>query len=58
MSGKPLTDEQIWGVPVDTAVEEQPEIEGRTAFDYCPYKKIRCSAWDRGECRIQKCMLE
>jgi len=48
---KPLTDEQLWGVPTMPAVEEK-ENE-----NYCPYKNIRCSAWGNG-CQLKKCIYE
>ena len=57
MSSEPLTFEQLWGVPVDTAIEEQLEIEDRTASDYCPRRKTRCSMWGHG-CQAETCILE
>ena len=57
MSSEPLTFEQLWGVPVDTAVEEQSEIRDRMVSDYCPYKKIRCMGWDHG-CQVELCIQE
>jgi len=51
MSQKPLTDEQIWGVPA----EEGEKVE--SSANYCPYKEIECSAWDHG-CQAEICILE
>ncbi len=49
ISDKPLTDEQVWGVPkTPKVVEEQTNI--------CVHKKIPCSAWDNG-CRVERCVV-
>jgi hypothetical protein len=48
ISDKPLTKEQIWGIPeMDEQIKEPA--------DFCLYKKIRCSAWD-DECQVEKCI--
>jgi len=51
-SKQPLTYEQIWGEP------EQLKIDNRkSSMNYCPYKKIRCYAWDHG-CQAEVCIVE
>jgi len=47
---KPLTDEQLWGVPESVSQAEVTE-------DFCLYKKVRCAVWDNG-CLAEKCIYE
>lgn len=49
-TGKPLTEEQLWGPP-----EEQIEtIE--PPKDLCLYRFMKCPAWD-GECTAAYCIM-
>jgi len=50
MSSNPLTDEQLYGEPAKDSEQQQ-------AADYCPYKNVRCMAWDHG-CQAKMCIQE
>jgi len=50
MENQPLTDEQIWGVPFS-------EFQAEAPSDFCPLKKVRCTAWDSG-CQAAKCVYK
>jgi len=47
---KPLTDEQLWGLPESEFPQTQQVHE-------CPYKKVQCLCWDNG-CQADICVLE
>jgi len=47
---KPLTDEQLWGLPESELPQTQQVHE-------CPYKGVQCLCWDHG-CQADICVLE
>lgn len=51
MSQKPLTLEQIWGVPEADGKEQSAEE------NFCLLKQVKCLAWDN-ECRAEECIQE
>ncbi len=51
MITKPLTDEQLWGHPI------QKNETNNNSEDWCPYKKRKCSCWDHG-CQVELCVVD
>lgn len=59
MSAKPLTDEQLWGLPDKDRPEspqESPQESPEQKPDWCPYKERRCQFWDQG-CQADMCIF-
>lgn len=52
MSNKPLTDEQLWGIPD----KDRPTAKGPPPANYCPYKDRACQFWDQG-CQADMCVF-
>gem|GEM_PF-5209646 len=50
---KPLTDEEIWGVPA----EDVPDAEDKD-FPVCPTAGTYCSYYVDGSCRSRLCVLD